>query len=69
MKEKYNRLVAYMLARMGEASTIQGVAAVTTLVGGYAIAPSHLAGIAAIASTISALLKILLPDSLTKGAL
>lgn len=66
MKQRWQRLVAFIIARLGESSTIQGLAAVLTLCCGYALAPEQIGAIAAIAAAVSAVLKIMLPDNWTK---
>ena len=63
---KWRKLVAFVLARLSESSTIQGIAAVLTLGTGIAIDDGKLAGWVALAAFVSAMLKIFLPDRWTK---
>jgi len=62
--EKAKKLIAYLLDRLGESSTIQGVAAVLTLAVGHAIDPKQTAAWTAAAALLSGILKVVLPDRL-----
>ena len=64
MTEKAKKLIAYLLDRLGESSTIQGVAAILTLVVGHAIDPKQTAAWTAAAALLSGVLKVVLPDRL-----
>jgi len=63
---KWQRLVAFILARLTESSTIQGLAAIATLATGVVVDGTNLAAWVAIAAGVSAILKIFLPDNWTK---
>jgi hypothetical protein len=67
LQSRFRRLIAYFVARLGENSTIQGLAAIATLAGGYTINSDRLAEWAALATIVSGALKIMLPDSITKA--
>jgi hypothetical protein len=67
LRDRLRRLAAYSLARLGENSTIQGLAAIGTLAGGYSMSPERIAEWAALAAVVSGILKIILPDSITKS--
>lgn len=62
--ERLKKLIRYCLDRLQEASTIQGLAAAVTLVGGVAYDSTKIAAWTALAAGVSAMLKIILPDSL-----
>ena len=54
----------FLLDRLQESSTIQGIAAVLTLTYGYHTDPDEIGAWAAITAAITATLKIVLPDNL-----
>jgi len=67
IRDRFRRLIAYFVARLGETSTIQGLAAIATLAGGYTMNSERIAEWAALAAVVSGVLKIMLPDSITKA--
>lgn len=67
IRDRFRRLIAYSIDRLGENSTIQGLAAIGTLAGGYSMNPERIAEWAALAAVVSGVLKIILPDSITKA--
>ena len=65
-KTRLRTLINYFVQRLGESSTVQGFCAIGTLATGYTVNPDKLLHWVAAAGVVSAVLKILLPDSITK---
>lgn len=66
MKQKLRKLLDVILSRMGEQSTWQGVAFLVALTGSKFGAGLDWGPAAAIGSSVSALIKTLLPDPVIK---
>lgn len=62
MQAKTRRILRYLLDRLGEQSTWQGIGFVVGLIGGRALAELDWGQAAGLGGTISAAIKMMLPD-------
>ncbi len=61
-----NKIKQFLIDRLGESSTWQGVAFILTMAGGHYAADFDLAGATAAGALVSAAIKILFPDNASK---
>lgn len=59
------KLGQFLVERAGEASSVRGVISAITIVAGATMSPDRLDAVVLIATSVSALLKIVLPDDLS----
>lgn len=64
MKEKYRNLIAYLLDRMGESSTWQGLGFFLAIIGAKQFGELDWGAAAAFGGGVSGIIKILLADKL-----
>lgn len=67
MSDRLRAVAAYLLNRMSEASTWQGLGFIATLLGARWAASLDWGAAAALGGLVSGAIKTLLPDSFTKG--
>lgn len=59
------KLGTFLVERAGEASSVRGLVTAITIVAGVTLSPDRLDAVVLIATSLSAALKILLPDDLS----
>ena len=67
MKAKYRKLINYLVDRLGEASTWQGIGFIVALAGGKLAAGLDWGAAAALGGVISGAIKTLFPDKVKGG--